>query len=262
MGEEVVLEAMLYPPVAPKGVGVKEKDKNELTQVPVSVGRTSLYVTVIDQKDVIVPIVSKVPVIKAPSANQEGGKDKDSITPHTGIEIEEDFIENGFSEGILFISSAQGIKLRNTDLIGKGDPFVQFQFGTWEARTKTLQNAGGDTIWNELEISTKVTADDLRKEYLIVTVFDENSMRSNQIIGKGEILLKRPANKIGNEIEISIPLNDKNNKSAGRIVLKIMVRLFYSIFADFLAFLYCLLTNIFSINFWICIYSFIMINPD
>ena len=240
MGEEVVLEAMLFPPVALKGVGAKEKDKNELTQVPVSVGRTSLYVTVIDQKDVIVPIVSQIPVMKSLSASQDAVKDKNPITPQTGIEIEEDFVENGFTEGILFISSAQGIKLRNTDLIGKGDPFVQFQFGTWEARTKTLQNAGGDTIWNELEISTKVTAENLRKEYLIVTIFDENSMRSNQIIGKGEILLKRPANKIGNEIEISIPLNDKNNKSAGRIVLKVMVRvfLFYFFIINFFFFLF------------------------
>lgn len=223
MGEDIVLEVLLFPPSVLKGVESKGKDGKETTQVPVSIGRTSLYVTVIDQKDVIVPIVA---VAATAASSLPVGKGTEIIAPHMTEEIE-DFVEKGFSEGMLFISSAQGIKLRNIELTGKSDPFIKFQYGTWEARTKTLQNAGDDTIWNELELSTKVTAENLKKEYLIITVYDENNVRSNQIMGTGQLLLKRPANKIGTEIEVNIPLNDKNGKSAGRVVLKLMVSTVY-----------------------------------
>ena len=75
-----------------------------------------------------------------------------------------------------------------------------------------------------MDISTPVTAQDLRTHALSVQVYDENSMRGDSLIGSGSLLLKRPANKIGVEVEVSVPLSDKSGKGAGRIVLKLQVR--------------------------------------
>ena len=229
VGKETVLEVTLHPTQTQqiKNTQGKEKEKEkekEMGVVPVCV--MSVYVKVINQKDIITPITAPAMSISLPGQLKE----KDQVPSDNINDVEEeDFIQPGFVKGMLFISSAQGIKLPNKEFIGKGDPFVLFQMGSWDARTKTLQNAGGDTVWHELEISTKVTAESLRKDYLTVTVYDENSMRDNQLICSGRVQLKRPANKIGKEMEVSIPLSDKNGRSAGRIVITAVVSLSLSL---------------------------------
>lgn len=229
MGEETVLEIDLLPSAAlHSSASGKLPDKPE-----VPVGRLSLYCTVRHSSDVVTAIVvPKASVEKAidPSAPmQQQGQGQGQ-----GQDKEEDFVQKGFVKGMLFISSAQGLKLPNKEIIGKGDPFVTFHFGPWNAQSKTLQNAGGDTIWNDMDISTPVTADDLRKYVLTVGVYDENTHRDNSLIGSGEVFLKRTANKIGTEVEVSVPLSDKHGKSAGRVIIMTQVGLFLAIYPSVL----------------------------
>ena len=213
MGEEVVLEVDLLPSAA-----LHSSASGQLPSKPeVPVGSLLLYCTVRDATDVVAPIT-----IVAPSGPAVESKDPESAI------VEEEFIQAGFVKGMLLISSAQGFKLPNKEMIGKGDPYIAFQLGAWGARSKTLLNAGGNTVWNDMDISTAVTADDLRTHSLTVQVYDENSMRGDSLIGSGSLLLKRPANKIGTEVEVSVPLSDKSGKSAGRIVLKVQVRYCYA----------------------------------
>jgi C2 domain len=213
-----VLEVDLLPSAAlHSSASGKLPDKPE-----VPVGRLSLYCTVRDSADVVDAIVmQKAPVERVidPSAPaQEQGQ-----VQGQGEGQQEDFVQKGFLKGMLFISSAHGIKLPNKEIIGKGDPFVTFRLGPWEGRSKTLKDAGGDTVWNDMDISTTVTADDLRKYVLTVTVYDENTHRDNSIIGTGEVYLKRSASKIGAEVEVNVPLSDKSGRSAGRIVIMTQV---------------------------------------
>ena len=218
MGEETVLEVDLLPSAAlHSSASGKLPDKPE-----VPVGRLSLYCTVRDSADVVDAIVmQKAPVervIDTSAPAQEQGQ-----VQGQGEGQQEDFVQKGFIKGMLFISSAHGIKLPNKEIIGKGDPFVTFRLGPWEGRSKTLKDAGGDTVWNDMDISTTVTADDLRKYVLTVTVYDENTHRDNSIIGTGEVYLRRSANKIGAEVEVNVPLSDKSGRSAGRIVIMTQV---------------------------------------
>jgi C2 domain len=220
VGEETVLEVDLLPSAA-----LHSSASGKLAEKPeVPVGRLSLHCTVRDNSDVVDAIVvQKAPAERVidPSAPIQG--------QGQGQGQEEDFVQEGFVKGMLFISSAHGIKLPNKELIGKGDPFITFRLGPWEARSKTLQNAGGDTIWNDLDISTPVTADDLRKYVLTVTVYDENTHRDNAVIGTGEVFLKRTGSKIGVEVEVNVPLSDKNGRSAGRIVIMTQVGRLYDV---------------------------------
>jgi C2 domain len=220
VGEETVLEVDLLPSAA-----LHSSASGKLAERPeVPVGRLSLYCTVRDNTDVVDAIVvQKAPAERAvdPSAPvKEQGQ---------GQGQEEDFVQEGFVKGMLIISSAHGIKLPNKELIGKGDPFVTFRLGTWEARSKTLQNAGGDTVWNDMDIRGFITADELRRHALTVTVYDENTHRDNAVIGTGEVFLKRTASKIGAEVEVNVPLSDKNGRSAGRIVIMTQVATLLSV---------------------------------
>lgn len=209
MGEEVVLEIDLIPSAA-----LHRSASGQLPSKPEEpVGSLLLYCTVRDVTDIVAPIIE--PTLNGPILES---KDPESSAN------EEDFVQAGFSKGLLLISSAQGFKLPNKELMGKGDPYISFQLGGWDARSKTLFNAGGNTVWTDMDISTPVTARDLRTHALSVQVYDENSMRGDSLIGSGSLLLKRPANKIGVEVEVSVPLSDKSGKSAGRIVLKLQVR--------------------------------------
>lgn len=208
MGEEVVLEVDLLPSAA-----LHSSASGQLPNKPeVPVGFLLLYCTVRDATDVVAPITI------TPS-----GPKLESTDPGSAV-TEEDFVEAGFVKGMLLISSAQGFKLPNKEITGKGDPYISFKLGAWDARSKTLFNAGGNTVWNDMDLSTLVTADDLRTHALTVQVYDENNLRGDSLIGSGSLVLKRPANKIGTEVEVSVPLSDKRGRSAGRVVLKVQVR--------------------------------------
>lgn len=211
-----MLEINLMPSAALNGKGKKiipGKPDNP-------VGRLLLYCTVRDEKDIIAPVYelneTAVAVAKGVGVGCLQGTNQSN----------DDFIHKGFQHGILTLKAAQSFKLSNTEFTGKGDPFIVFQLGPWKARSKTLKGAGGDCMWNDLEVSTEVTADDLRTHTLTVSVYDENSYRDNVLIGNGQILLKLPGSRIGVAVDVNIPLADKNGKSAGRLVVTAQVNLY------------------------------------
>jgi hypothetical protein len=174
------------------------------------VGRMSLYVTVRDLKDIVIPVV--VPPIDL--------KEKDRVDSIQ--RVEEDFVQKDFTNGMLFISYARGSNLSISDT------YLVFQFGVWEALTTTLKGVSGEIIWKDMDMSTLVTSEALRKEYLKVTVWNEGSIRGNVMVGSGQVLLKRNASRIGVELEVVIRLTDANNKDAGKIVLKTQVEIYKS----------------------------------
>jgi hypothetical protein len=148
------------------------------------VGKLSLYATVRDVQDIVIPLV--IPPI------QLKGKDRVANIP----KVEEDFVQKDFTTGMLFISYAQGSNLATSDT------YLIFQFGVWEAQTTTLKGGGGDIIWKDIDVSTIVTREVLRKDYLKVSVWNESSIRGNVMVGSGQVLLKRNASRIGVELEV------------------------------------------------------------
>ena len=214
IGEEVVLEIDLLPSAALNGEGKKiipGKPDNP-------VGKLLLHCTVRDEKDIITPIYELNETTVAVAVGEGGGG-----LQGTNQSMDDDFIQKGFEDGILTLKAAQSFKIPNREFTGKGDPFIVFQLGPWKARSKTLKGAGGDCMWNDLDLSTEVTAEDLRVHTLTVSVYDENTHRDNVLIGSGQILLKLPGSRIGLAVDVNIPLTDNNGKSAGRLVVTAQV---------------------------------------
>lgn len=210
IGEEVVLEIDLLPSAALHGKGKKfipGKPEHPI-------GRLLLYCTVRDEKGIIETIYASNEI---------------TTSRVSGVEVTnrpiDDFVQKGFVHGVLTLKAAQNFKLPNREFSGKGDPFLVFQLGPWKARSKTLKGAGGDCVWGDLELSTEVTAEDLRAHTLTVSVYDENTHRDNVLIGSGEILLKLPGSRIGFAVDVNIPLVDKNEKSAGTLIITAQVKL-------------------------------------
>lgn len=206
----MVLEIDLMPSAALNG-----KKREGIPGTPENpIGRLLLYCTVRDEKDVIEPIYASNEI---------------TTSGVTGVEVTnqtiDDFVQEGFVQGVLTLKAAQSFKLPNREFTGKGDPFLAFQLGPWKARSKTLKGAGGDCVWGDLDLSAEVTAEDLRAHALTVCVYDENTHRDNVLIGTGQILLKLPGSRIGLAVDVDIPLVDKNGKSAGRLVVTAQVRL-------------------------------------
>eukprot|EP01031_Cornospumella_fuschlensis_P026043 gene26043-31445_t len=129
-----------------------------------------------------------------------------------------------YTDAELNVRSIHLKNLRNTEWIGKADPFVIISFGDWMEQTSPYKDAGAEVMWNDLSMRTDTTAAELMSKELEVTVYDKNSMRANAVIGTLRIPLKRLAVSPGKEIVLSEQLVDKKGKSAGTCEIRAEVR--------------------------------------
>jgi Ca2+-dependent lipid-binding protein len=80
--------------------------------------------------------------------------------------------------GILTISVLQGKLYRDTEKIGKMDPFVQINYMGTIFKTKTKNEAGKNPVWNEsFDIPIQSMGD-----FLEITIFDEDNL-TNDFVG-------------------------------------------------------------------------------
>jgi Ca2+-dependent lipid-binding protein len=152
--------------------------------------------------------------------NESADAAEQSTLPPKPIPLPDDFID-----GMLYVTYVQVFGLKNTELIGKSDPFVKFELdstlGPNDFQTKTLQGAGGDVIWEDVKLKFKVSYDDiLAGKPMRVSVWDENSLRSNVCVGAGNASLRRFASQLKNEVELSVDILDSKGKPSGRVVIR------------------------------------------
>ena len=127
-------------------------------------------------------------------------------------------VDPSFVFGQLIVDSIRTFDLKNMEWIGKQDPFVVLKMKDWEERTWTLDNAGGDVSWKNLDIRADVFKAGLDTGVMEVEVYDENNT-GNTLIGTGSVPIKRTGASIGTPVELRVPLTDKKGKSAGRLTL-------------------------------------------
>ncbi|KAJ1385171.1 hypothetical protein B484DRAFT_440444, partial [Ochromonadaceae sp. CCMP2298] len=77
-----------------------------------------------------------------------------------------------FQAGVLRIRQIRAEGLRNTELFGKADPYIQVALGDWAETTDTLHNAGSDVTWS-VDMTAEVTRERL-SEKMLLRVMDEN----------------------------------------------------------------------------------------
>ncbi len=158
---------------------------------------------------VIHAILMKKPLQQ--SANNESEKMKTNIP-------------EDFKTGTLFINKAEVVDLKNTELVGKSDPYFVFRFAEWESKTQVCMEAGQHVLLNDLELTTDVTRELIQSSQLEVEVWDKNNFRKNVLVGKSSILLYRPVNNIGKEIDLILQIKDKNGVIVGKVILAVEIR--------------------------------------
>jgi Ca2+-dependent lipid-binding protein len=138
-----------------------------------------------------------------------------------GIEPDESDLKINpeFEFGTLNIGKIRSFDLKNTEIFGLQDPFVELQVGGWQDKTFTKDEGGGDVLWDFLDLHCDVTSAMLLTEKMSITVWDENRGRKNALIGRGECSLIKPGANMGQEVEVSVSLKDAKDKDSGRLVL-------------------------------------------
>ena len=136
------------------------------------------------------------------------------------FEVENLTIPNSFEIGTFNISKISAFNLKNTELIGKQDPYVTLKFGDWTDKTHTIDEAGDNASWDFLSIDCEnVTKQILRTQQLEVSVFDENTTRSDVLIGKSSIPLLVCASKLGTVQKLTLKIMDEQDKFSGKVVI-------------------------------------------
>ena len=148
------------------------------------------------------------------------------IVLYVEVKVEEDestyALPADFQFGHFKVSRITAFNLRNTELMGLGmqDPFVVLALGDWSEQTFTKDDAGSDASWDFLSMGCDVYRDSVETQKLSVQVFDENSGRSNVLIGSAEISLMKCGAHLDEEVELKCTLlDDKQQNPAGKVVL-------------------------------------------
>jgi Ca2+-dependent lipid-binding protein len=138
-----------------------------------------------------------------------------------GEEIDEKNLKipNDFKFGTLNITRINSFDLKNTELIGLQDPFVEIKIGDWCEKTYTKEEGGGFVLWEYLDMRCDVTDDMVKNTKMEITVWDENKATSNSVIGTASATMLRPGATPGKEVEIPVSLIDNKGKFAGRLLI-------------------------------------------
>lgn len=89
-----------------------------------------------------------------------------------------------FPHGTLYIKSIAANGLRNTEMFGKSDPYVKILHQTAEiGRTNVINNGGSSGFWDHLDYKCVMKHEDLKDGAIVFSVFDDNALRSDVLIG-------------------------------------------------------------------------------
>lgn len=142
-------------------------------------------------------------------------KAKEGVEPDDSTLV----VDDRFQFGTLSIVRIRSFELKNTETFGLQDPYVVLKIGEWSDKTHTIDEGGGDVLWEFLDLRCDVTADMLTQLNLDVDVFDENKMSKDTFIGRASCKLVKPGAFVGEEVELAVTLNDDAGNYAGRLVI-------------------------------------------
>ena len=107
--------------------------------------------------------------------------------------------------GFINITIIQGKLYRNTESIGKMDPFVELDYQGKKYTTKVAEDGHKNPLWNE---SFEIPIDSLDDE-IKISCYDQDSL-SNDLIGE----LSKSLSQICSTQELWLILEYKGNKAA------------------------------------------------
>jgi hypothetical protein len=137
------------------------------------------------------------------------------------IPIKESDIPKDFQFGNLKIDKIECFNLKNTEFVGKQDPFVMLKYSDiFNEQTNAQDNAGQQAQWDHLPFEFQVLRENLLENLpLEVTVMDENSLRPNALIGKASLTLRKSVKNMNRDLILSLLLFDSKNSLSGKCKL-------------------------------------------
>jgi hypothetical protein len=94
----------------------------------------------------------------------------------------------------------------------------------WNWKTPVQDNIGASATWKDLVgVVTEVNGDILKHESIKVSVFDKNSITSDQCIGTGTAPLRKAGSCPDTDTPIRIRLMDKHQMPVGTAVVTVQV---------------------------------------
>lgn len=109
--------------------------------------------------------------------------------------------------------------LRNVELMGSNDPYVKFTFGSWTFKSSVQLDSGEKAEWDysddaDIFVSFNARGSELQLNTLKVEVFDENKLKSHELIGSGSCIVQAKAEKV------VVNLTDSKKKTeAGKVYI-------------------------------------------
>ena len=64
-----------------------------------------------------------------------------------------------------------------------------------------MTNKGENIIWDYLDMKKNITIDELKNEKIIITAYDKNNLRSDEVIGIGEVKIIKAGIELNKETE-------------------------------------------------------------
>ena len=141
-------------------------------------------------------------------------------------------LDKNFTFGIFKVSKILAFNLKNSEYMGKQDPFVVLSVGSWTEKTHAIDEAGDNACWEYLSMETDMDRNMVESVALDVKVFDENHGRADALIGTGTVSLRPCGAQVDKIVDLRVKLVDEGGKSSGRLLISAALN---SIQADELA---------------------------
>lgn len=97
------------------------------------------------------------------------------------------------------------------------------ELGAWKETTPTLNNAGSNPLWPNLQLSTDVNEEILRSSELKISFHDENAGRRDVLLGKSNVSVRSACIRFGERTEIPFPISDQNGAIVGEGVITVLL---------------------------------------
>ena len=133
--------------------------------------------------------------------------------------------DSEFDRALLRILQIEAVQLKDVELIGKNDVYLTLAFNDFRAKTTTISDCGECASWStsgDKAFMISVTQKELRELNLKIACFDENELKKDVMIGRGEVSM-RAVYGVGLycQTTIKIALHDEKDMFAGLVCISL-----------------------------------------
>lgn len=132
-------------------------------------------------------------------------------------------LPEGFEVGTLRILSVQGLHLKNNEWVGKSDPYFSIEYGDYKESSMTLNNAGNEVVWRDVNMIIEVNESNLRNDRMRVCAHDENTSYRDMVLGTGYADVMPLCAAVGEARKIVVDLSDEKGAKCGTVIMMIVL---------------------------------------